>query len=40
MLFVAFLWFGAMLSIWLAIFAVLRTAAPDSLPGRVATIIT
>lgn len=40
MLGVGFLWFGAMLAIWLALYAVVRYAFPDSLPGRVATILT
>lgn len=40
MLGIGFLYFGAMLTIWLGLYAVVRYAFPDSLPGRVATVIT
>ena len=40
MLGVGFLWFGAMLTIWLGIYAVLKYGFEDSLPGRAAQILT
>lgn len=39
MLGVGFLWFGAMLAIWLGIYTVVAYAFPDTLPGRVAAVV-
>ncbi len=40
MILAGFLWFGAMLSIWLAIFAAIKYGSPNSLAGRTLLVLT
>lgn len=39
MLGVGFLYFGAMFTLWMGLYAVIAYAYPDSLPGRVAAVL-